>query len=79
MLEIQRLVLNLPAGFESRAARIGRLTAEALAANLPASGSGHIEKLSIAPQTVQTNWSDRRIAAHLANAIASGVARTGGE
>lgn len=68
-LHIDSLALALPAGFERRAARIGRLTAEALAAAPPAIRTGAIAALRIAPQQIAPNWSDRRIAGALADAI----------
>jgi|APIni6443716594_1056825.scaffolds.fasta_scaffold546787_1 hypothetical protein len=68
-LRIDTLALRLPAGFEQRAARIGRLTAEALAASPPTARAATIAQLQLAPQTVQQHWSDRRIATQLAQAI----------
>lgn len=69
MLEIDRLVLRLPPGFEGRAARIGRLTAEALAARPLPAGGGELPHLAVPTQSVSPSWSDRRIAEHLAGAI----------
>lgn len=74
MLEVDRLVLTLPAGFEARAARLGRLTAEALAALPPPQRGGRLDRLAPAPQVVAANWSDRRIAGQLARAIAAAMA-----
>jgi len=68
-LHIDTLALALPAGFERRAARIGRLTAEALAAASPPPRTGAIAALRLAPQQVAPHWSDRRIADALADAI----------
>ncbi len=69
MLEIDHLVLRLPPGFERRAARLGRLTAEALAAGpLPEQG-GNLPRLVVPAQSISPSWSDRRIAEHLARAI----------
>lgn len=68
-LHIASLALALPAGFERRAARIGRLTAEALAAAPPAIRNGAIAALRLAPQQIAPHWSDRRIAGVLAAAI----------
>lgn len=67
-LHIASLALALPAGFERRAARIGRLTAEALAA-APPLRTGAIAALRLAPQQIAPHWSDRRIAGVLAAAI----------
>ncbi|MEF8702415.1 MAG: hypothetical protein V5B32_04100 [Candidatus Accumulibacter sp. UW26] len=67
-LQVDTLALTLPAAFERRAARIGRLTAEALAVALPMHG-GSIAQLQLAPQRISAHWSDRRIAAELAQAI----------
>lgn len=79
MLEIDRLVLRLPPGFEKRAARLGRLTAEALAARpLPASG-GSVAQLAVPTQTISPGWSDRRIAHHLAAAIHQQLTGPGGQ
>lgn len=69
MLEIDHLVLRLPAGFEKRAARLGRLTAEALASRPLTGITGVLPQLTLPTQKVSTGWSDRRIAEHLADAI----------
>ena len=69
MLEIDRLILHLPPGFEKRAARIGHLTAEALASRpLPEQG-GTVPQVAVPSQTISPSWSDRRIAEQLAGAI----------
>jgi hypothetical protein len=70
MLEIERLVLNLPAGFERRAARIGRLTAESLAGQLPPLATGRLDALSLPPLRIGAGWSDQRIAGHVAGLLA---------
>ncbi|HVK55993.1 MAG TPA: hypothetical protein VM532_13315 [Burkholderiales bacterium] len=80
MVEIEQLTLRLPAGFESRAGRIGRLTAEALS-NVTAVTSMNIAQLSLPPQTIKANWSDRVVAQRLANAIGQAITQqqqTGG-
>lgn len=69
VLSVDTLALTLPAGFERRAARIGRLTAEALAASPPTTRGAGIARLRLTPQAVQAHWSDQRIAVHLAQAI----------
>lgn len=69
--EIGQLTLRLPPGFERRAARIGRLVGEALAAaDLPA---GRIPQLGVGPLQVDARRSDRAIAASIAGAIRQGV------
>ena len=74
-LAVGTLALSLPAGFERRAARIGRFTAEALAAAPPAARAAHIEVLRLPAQGVRAGWSDRRIAAALAAAICRQIER----
>jgi hypothetical protein len=68
-MSVDTLALRLPAGCEGRAARIGRLTAEALAAAPPAGREGRIPVLHVAPLALRPHWSDRRLAAELALAI----------
>jgi hypothetical protein len=69
VMSIDTLALSLPAGFERRAARIGRLTAEALAASPPAAQDKRIAVLQLPPLRLRPHWNDRRIAAELALAI----------
>ncbi|MBP8132852.1 MAG: hypothetical protein KAY13_01145 [Zoogloea sp.] len=74
MLEIERLVLNLPAGFERRAARIGRLIVVNLAEQLPELAGGRVDAFSLPPLPIGAGWSDQRIASHVAGMLASRLA-----
>lgn len=72
--EIGRLALKLPAGFEKRAGRIGRLVGEALSGHdLP---PGHIEHLGVGPLKIDARRSDRAIAEHIAGAIHGAIGRS---
>ena len=68
-IRIDTLALRLPAGFERRAARIGRLTAEALATVPPAMREASIAGIRVDQRGVRPNWSDERVAMELAQAI----------
>ena len=70
--EIGQLRLQLPAGFEDRAQRIGRLVGEALAQrdDLPA---GRIEQLRVGPVQVDVRHSDRVVARRIADSIHTAV------
>lgn len=70
--EIGQLRLQLPAGFEHRAQRIGRLVGEALVQrdDLPA---GHIEQLRVGPVQVDVRHSDQTLARHIADSIHAAV------
>lgn len=71
--EIGQLALNLPAGLEGRAGRIGRLVGEALARRaLPA---GRIDKLAVGPLSVDVRHSDRAIADRIAESIHAAIGR----
>ncbi len=68
-MRVEALAISLPAGFEHRAARIGRLTAERLAAVPPPARHGEMPLLRVPPLRLRAGWSDQRIAAALASAI----------
>lgn len=70
--EIGRLRLQLPAGFEERAGRIGRLVGEVLAQrdDLP---PGRIEQLQVGPVRVDVRDSDRAVAQQIADSIHTAV------
>ncbi|MDD5366290.1 MAG: hypothetical protein PHR30_13205 [Gallionellaceae bacterium] len=69
--EIGQLKLRLPAGFEARAARIGRLVGEALARrDLPA---GRMDQVGVGPLQVDARRSDRAIAEHIAQSIHAAI------
>ncbi len=72
--EIGQLNLRLPAGFEGRAQRIGRLVGEALArqAGLPA---GQLAQVGVGPLQVDPRRSDRAIADHIAQSIGAAIGR----
>lgn len=68
MLKIDRLRLSLPAGFEARAGRIGRMVAERLADVPPQSGVA-LERLVPPPVEVTCVLSDREVAERVAAAV----------
>ena len=70
MLEIDHLSLTLPAGFGPRAARIARLTAQALAAH-GLGGHGAVAQLQAAPLRVDAARSDHHIARQIADHVAA--------
>ncbi len=68
-IQVNTLAISLPTGFERRAARIGRLTAESLASAAPPARDAAIAVLRVPPLRLRASWSDHRIAAALAAAI----------
>lgn len=68
MLKIDRLRLELPAGFEGRADRLARLVGEELAA-LPIERDQRLERLQLEPIAVDAGAPDRQIAGRIATAI----------
>lgn len=72
--EIGQLHLQLPAGFEGRAQRIGRLVAEALARreNLPA---GRFDRVGIGPVQIDGRLADRTVAESIATSICAALSR----
>lgn len=70
MLNIDRLRLCLPAGFEPRARGIVRLLADELAA-FEAPAARRIGRLSLGPVEIQPGASDRDVARSMARAVAS--------
>ncbi len=70
MLEVSRLRLQLPAGFEHRASSIARLLGESLA-EVPTLESRTLESLEIGPVRVVPDETDMEIANRIANQIAS--------
>ena len=72
--EIGQLNLRLPAGFEGRAPRIGRLVSEALARqnNLPAV---RLSQIGVGPLHVDARRSDRAIADSIAQSISAAICR----
>lgn len=73
--EIGQLALRLPAGFEDRAHRIGRLVGEALAnrTDLPA---GRLERVGVGPLKIDPRRSDRAIADGIAQSIGAAIRRS---
>lgn len=68
MIQIERIRMRLPAGFEHRAAAIARLVCEALAGqSVPQ--DVFIDNVSLAPQHIRANISDHEIARMIANQI----------
>lgn len=77
MVEIERLSLRLPAGFESRAARIARLAARALSAHaLPQSGA--LALVTVPPLRLDARRSDRALAAEIARGVAAATCAAAG-
>jgi hypothetical protein len=72
IITIDRLNLQLPSGFESRAATIVRRVADELA-RLPWRGAFEQAHVQPAPITVRPEQSDRQIAARIARAIHSQI------
>ncbi len=68
MIDITRLRLHLPAGFERRAARIARLVGDELA-RLPVASEVHADSLHVRGLEISPALSDRRAAARIASAI----------
>ena len=76
-LTIDRLHLQLPAGFEYRAESIARRLGEELA-RLPWLEDAIVQQATIPAQTVQPAWSDQQIARHLAVAVQDQIMRQRG-
>ena len=76
MLTIDTLRLQLPAGFEGRAERIGRLLGDALA-RIDAGAPGAaltLERLAPPPITIAPGASDRGVAAGVASSVRRQIA-----
>ena len=74
MLNIERMRIQLPAGFEHRASTIARLVAESLAEIHP-SENRKLDRLSIGPVQVLPNATDQEIAQNVAEQITSMLGR----
>lgn len=71
--EIGQIHLRLPAQFQRRAHRIGRLVGEALARrDLP---PGRIVRVQVGPVMVDARRSDKTIADHIAGTIQAAIGR----
>ena len=70
MLNIERMRMHLPAGFEHRASAIARLVGESMAEFHPVENRT-LDKLSIGPVQVSPNATDQEIAQRVAEQIAS--------
>lgn len=70
--EIGQLNLRLPAGFEARAQRIGRLVGESLARQEGLPG-GQVDQIGVGPVRVDARASDRVIAARIAQSIGAAI------
>ncbi|MEK7736198.1 MAG: hypothetical protein AAB319_00325 [Pseudomonadota bacterium] len=71
--EIGQINLHLPAGFEARAQRIGRLIGESLARHdLPA---GRLTQVGVGPLHIDPRHSDRAIADNIAQSIGAAIGR----
>lgn len=76
--EIGQLNLRLPAGFEARAQRIGRLVGESLARQEGLPG-GQVGQIGVGPVRVDARASDRVIAERIAQSIGVAIQRGGGK
>ena len=70
MLHIERMRMQLPAGFEHRASTIGRLVGEAMTRFHPTE-ERTLDRLSISPVQVSPNATDQEIADSVAERIVS--------
>ena len=70
MLHIERMRMQLPAGYEHRASNIGRLVGEAMATFHPTE-ERTLDRLSIRPVQVSPNATDQEIAQNIAERILS--------
>jgi hypothetical protein len=68
MLTIDRLSLQLPAGFEARSDEVLRLMADELA-RLPMDVGGQLSGLQLPPIEMNANWDERQLARHIAQVI----------
>ncbi len=76
MLDIERIRLQLPAGFGHRAASIARLVGESLA-DFHATENRDLQRLSIGPVQVSAQATDRDIAQRIAAQIVTTLGRRG--
>ena len=74
MLHIERMRMQLPAGFEHRASAIARLVGESMAEFHPIENRT-LDKLSIGPVQVSPNATDQEIAHSVAERITSTLGR----
>ncbi len=74
MLHIERMRLQLPAGYEHRASFIARLVGESLAEYRP-SENRKLDSLTIGPVQVMPNASEQEIAHNIAQRITSVLGR----
>lgn len=70
MLHIERMRMQLPAGFEHRASSIGRLVADEMAGFEP-SEARTVNRLSIKPVQVSPNATDQEIARDIVRQVVS--------
>ena len=68
MIQIERIRMRLPSGFEHRASSIARRVCDVLAKQ-PVSRDVSIDSVSIAPQRINANTSDDEIAQLIAKQI----------
>jgi len=73
MIQIERIRMRLPAGFEHRAATIARRVCEMLARH-SVSQDVSVDAVSIAPQRIHANTSDDEIAQMIAKQIITSYA-----
>lgn len=68
MIEIGRIRLQLPAGFERRGERIAQLVGQALA-HQPVTESRQLENLRVGPLSIDPGQSNVQVAQRIAQAI----------
>ncbi|MHC4308369.1 MAG: hypothetical protein ACYSSN_00355 [Planctomycetota bacterium] len=74
MLHIERMRMQLPAGFEHRASTIARLVGEALG-EFHATENRTLDRFSIGPVQVSPNATDQEVAHNVAERITSMLGR----
>ena len=72
MLSVERLHLQLPAGFEHRAEGIARLVGEKLA-TVPIKTSVTLDRLSLKPVRIGENATNQQIAQNIVKSIATTI------
>ncbi len=76
MIQIERLRMRLPKGFEHRATSIARMVGQILAETKLAQQDKVIDAISVKPQRIPLNTPDREIANLIAEEI---IVATGGK
>ena len=72
MLHIDRMRMQLPAGYEHRAANIARLLGDEMG-NYQATENQTLDRLAIGPMQISANTTDQQIAHSIAERIAAAL------